>query len=182
MAKFQKFDIIGNPDATVLVVSIVVTSLEEAQKIIDTMRGADAAEVKPLKEKKPEAAAPATAKKAVVKKAPEPEPEEDEETAEEETEEEEEEEEEEEAEEEEEEEAAPPAKGLNIKVTPALKAATKLREVLTILIEEQGIKSKKALLKACIALKPKVPCLERIAELESRVPKAAELIDPSIKD
>lgn len=179
MAKFQKFDIIGNPDATVLVVSIVVTSLEEAQKIIDTMRGADAAEVKP-KEKKPEAAAPA--KKAVVKKAPEPEPEEEEETAEEESEEEEDEEEEEAAEEEEEEEAAPPAKGLNIKVTPALKAATKLREVLTILIEEQGIKSKKALLKACIALKPKVPCLERIAELESRVPKAAELIDPSIKD
>ena len=96
--------------------------------------------------------------------------------------EEEEEEEEEEAEEGEEEEEAKPAKGQAVKITPKLKAATKLREVLTILIEEQGIKSKKQLLKTCIAIKSKVPCLERISELETRVPKAAELIDPNIKD
>lgn len=120
--------------------------------------------------------APKKAKKA----KPEPEPvEEAEEEEEEEEGDDEEDEEEEDGELEEEEEAAPTAKP--VKVTDDLRNATKLREVLDVLINTHKITSKKALVAQCLALRKKVPVLDRIQDLETRIPKAAELIDPNIK-
>lgn len=117
-------------------------------------------------------ATPATKDKPGKLKAVEEEPEEEEET-------EEEEDEEEDEEPEEEEEDSKPSK---VKITPELRDATKLREVLDVLVNKYNIRSKKALLKECLALKSKIDVLKRIQDLEQRVPRAAELVDPSIKD
>jgi hypothetical protein len=81
----------------------------------------------------------------------------------------------------EEEEAAPAGKS-KIKVTDELREATKLREVLSILIEKHDINSKKQLLRECNALKKDVPVLQRIQDLEQRVGKAAELLKPDIRE
>jgi hypothetical protein len=89
---------------------------------------------------------------------------------------------EEDEEEEEEEEAKPSAKNAKGKVTEAMLTATKLREVLEILIKEQGFDSKKELLAWCVANKNKVPLLQRIPDLDVRVPRSAELVKPSIQD
>ena len=68
-----------------------------------------------------------------------------------------------------------PTPAATIKVTDELKNATKLREVLGILVEK-GIKTKAALTRECIALQSQVPVLGRIQELATRVPSAAELL------
>lgn len=61
-----------------------------------------------------------------------------------------------------------------------LKDAKKLRDVLTYLINTKNIKTKRALVKTCAAIKDKVPALARIEDLEERIPGAVELLDPSV--
>lgn len=179
MAKLVSFNIYEVDGGIHVSTVSVVKDLGEAKDLVDAMRGgAQPAEAAPAAPAKP-------AKKPGKKPKPAPEPElEETEEEEEETEEEEEDEETEEESEEEETKPAKPAKGggTAVKLTPALKNAGKLREVLTELIENQGIRSKKVLLKTCVQLKDKVPALSKIADLEARVPKAAELIDASLKD
>ncbi len=70
--------------------------------------------------------------------------------------------------------AAKPAGKTQLKITPAMKKASKLREVIEALME-QGV-SKKDMVAACTALKDKVPVLGRVADLDARVPKAYEMI------
>jgi hypothetical protein len=80
---------------------------------------------------------------------------------------------------EEEEEETPPAKGsTNVKLTPKLVGATKLREVITELMS-QGVDTKAKLVKVCHALKGKIEVLKSI-DIDARVPKMAELLKPSI--
>lgn len=74
-----------------------------------------------------------------------------------------------------------PAGKPTVKITKELKNAQKLRDVLKILIDS-GINSKKALVKECKALQSHVPVLERIEDLDGRVPKAAEIVSPDIED
>ncbi len=74
-----------------------------------------------------------------------------------------------------------PATPGKFKITKEMKNAKKLREVVEELIK-QGVKSKKKLTKMCIQLKDKIPCLERITDLEDRVPKCAEYVSPDVTD
>ncbi len=76
--------------------------------------------------------------------------------------------------------AAAASGSTKVKITPALKNAEKLRAVLVELMD-QGLKSKKDILAACLALKTKLPALKPIKDLETRVPRAVELINPKIK-
>lgn len=62
-----------------------------------------------------------------------------------------------------------------LKLTDKLKNATKLREVLVELME-QGVKDQKKLVEACKLLQPKLAVLKQIKDLETRVPRAAALI------
>ena len=184
MAKLSNFTIDEREGVVHVHASVAVGSLEEAIQLVATMREGSKGETADAPAEKP--AKPAKGgKKSKAKPEPEPEPEEDEEGDEEEEEDSDGEEEADEEEEEEEEEApAKPAKGgknVEVKLTPAIRNATKLREVLDDLIK-QGVRSKKQLLKACNAFKDKVPVLSKIADLESRVPKAAELLDATLKD
>lgn len=61
-----------------------------------------------------------------------------------------------------------------VKLTPALKKATKLREVIVELMN-QGLKGQK-IVDACVALKGKLAVLKPIKDLETRVPRAVDLI------
>jgi len=180
MARLKTYNVSGGSDGGPIevVLAVEVESRVEANALIDTMMSGSKGSAKDtadeeLLEDKPKKAA--KAKKG--KKEPEPEPEE----AEEEDDEEEEEDDEEEEEEEEEEDEAPPPPA-KVKLTDELKGATKLRDVLTILIEQQHIRGKKKLLKTVLALKDKIPALGRIENIEGRVPKALELIDPNMPD
>lgn len=104
------------------------------------------------------------------KPAPEPEPEDEDE---------------EEQEDEEEDEAPPPPpkKGAarKPKLTDTLKKAEKLREVVAELIE-QGFRTRKDITAAIMELLEggQVPVIGRISELESRIPRAIELVDATI--
>jgi len=62
-----------------------------------------------------------------------------------------------------------------------LKDAKKLRDVLSYLINTKDLRTKRALVAACTAIKDKVPALARIEDLEDRIPGAVELLDPSVK-
>ena len=68
-----------------------------------------------------------------------------------------------------------------VKITKKLKAAKKLREVVEYLLNVSKITSKKKLVRELVALKPKLPVLQRIQGLEARGAKAAELLEPKIK-
>jgi len=76
--------------------------------------------------------------------------------------------------------AAKKGPGVKVKITPELKSAEKLRAVLQVLMK-QGLKTKKDLTAACVALQGKLPVLKNITDLETRVPRAVELIDPKMK-
>jgi hypothetical protein len=67
--------------------------------------------------------------------------------------------------------AAAPTK---LKITAKMKSATKLREVVSELME-QGV-AKKDLVAACVALKSKLPLLGRVENLDSRVPQAHDMV------
>jgi hypothetical protein len=122
----------------------------------------EVAEEKPARRAKAEPEPEPEEKPKKGKKAPEPEPEEDEDS--------------------DEEESTPEVLAKpTVKITKELKNAGKLRDVLRILIDA-GVTSKKALVRECKALQPHVPVLERIEDIEGRVPKAAEIVDPDIGD
>jgi hypothetical protein len=73
-----------------------------------------------------------------------------------------------------------PAKGKKqLKITPAMKSAKKLRDVVMELVK-QGVKEGD-LVAACKALREKIPVLARIAELEKRVPQAYEMVAEDLK-
>jgi hypothetical protein len=160
----------------------VVKGVEEARALLAELSGAAgvAAEASPVSA--PAKPAPKAAPKAAPKPAPEPEEAEDED--EDEDDEAEDEDEDDAAEEAAEPEPAKPAAGA-VKITAddvrALKETKKLREVLDYLINKKSIRTKKGLIAACNALKEKIPVLSRIEDLDSRVPGAVELFDPTIK-
>ena len=111
---------------------------------------------------------------------PDDEDEEDEEDEEEDEDEDEDDEDDEDEDEDEDEEPAAGGKGKTLQITNELKNATKLREVIMALMK-QGIKSKKDLTAACIKLQPKLKVLQPIQDLQTRVPRAVELVNPNAK-
>jgi hypothetical protein len=142
-----------------------VETLSDAEKLINSLPHGkvtaaatapvveSAAPAKPAKEEKPA--------KTKAKPEPEPEPEEEEE--------------EDEEEEEEDEDPQP-----TVKLTKAVKEASKLREVLEFFIAA-GIDSKRKILRECKASAEKIPLLQRI-DLDKRVPDSLNIIAPDLKD
>ena len=184
--KFQGYSMGSAGDKHVIDVKFSVDSKEEGVDLVKAcealgVRGATtSAGAATSKDEKPAKG------KGKTKPEPEEEEEEEEETDDEDEGEEEEEEEETDDEDEEEDKPAPKKSSgddgkTKLKVTDKMKNAAKLREVVEELIE-QGITSKKKLVKICTQLKDKIPCLKEITNMDTRVPKCADMVSSDLTD